>query len=140
MPSSNFPAFANFSSHKPVSHIQHPQPLHPLQHGQEHILPPHFQHMSHMYPMSPHVSGSPSSLPDMQPPAPRAWPVPQPAVSSFHPFSQSSSFYSSGQENSQYSFQPSSFSLAPSLVASNTNQSESGLAGEKTPQISSSDL
>ncbi|GFY54378.1 uncharacterized protein TNIN_203711 [Trichonephila inaurata madagascariensis] len=140
---SDFQAFSNFSSHKQVSHIQHPQPLHPLQHSQEHVLP-HLQHMSHMYPMASHLAGSPSSLTDMQPPAPRAWPVPQPAVSSFHPFSQSSSFYSSGQESSQFSFQPSSFSLPPSSVASSTNQSESnilsGSGGEKTSQISSSDL
>ncbi|KAF8785911.1 Helicase ARIP4 like protein [Argiope bruennichi] len=140
MPSSDFQAFSNFSAHKPVSHIQHPQPLHPLQHGQEHVLPSHLQHMSHMYPMSPHLTGNPSSLTDMQPPAPRAWPVPQPAVSSFHPFSQSSSFYSSGQESSQFSFQPSSFSLSPSSVASNTSQSEGGSGGEKASQINSSDL
>ncbi|GFS38893.1 helicase ARIP4 [Nephila pilipes] len=143
MSGSDFQAFPNFSSHKQVSHIQHPQPLHPLQHSQEHVLP-HLQHMSHIYPIASHLTGSPSSLTDMQPPAPRAWPVPQPAVSSFHPFGQSSSFYSSGQESSQFSFQPSSFSLTPSSVASTTNQSESnilsGSGGEKTSQISSSDL
>lgn len=138
-----FPAFSSFSSHKPASHIQHPQPLHPLQHSQEHALPPHLQHMSHMYPMSPHLTVTPS-LTDMQPIAPRAWPVPQPTVSSFHPFSQSSSFYSSGQESSQFSFHPSPFSLPSSSLASNSNQSESninsGSEGDKASHMNSSNL
>ncbi|KFM71907.1 hypothetical protein X975_12908, partial [Stegodyphus mimosarum] len=143
MSNSDFQAFSNFSSHKQVSHIQHPQPLHPLQHSQEHSLPAHLQHMSHLYPMLPHSTGSPS-LPDIQPPAPRAWPVPQPSVSSLHPYSQSSPYYSSGQESSQFSFQPSSFPLPPSSVPSNLIQSDcnvnAGSEGDKSSRINSSDL
>lgn len=138
--SSDFTAFSNFS-HKAAAHIQHPQPLHPLQHSQEHSLLPHLQHMSHLYPMPPHLAGT--SLPDTQPPAPRAWPVPQPSVSSFHPFSQSSSFFSSGQESSQFSF-PSSFPLPPSSLTPSLTQSDSNAnvasGSEKSSRISTSDM
>lgn len=138
----DFTTFSNFSSHKTAAHIQHPQPLHPLQHSQEHSLLPHLQHMSHLYPIPPHLPGT-SSLPDTQPPAPRAWPVPQPSVSSFHPFSQSSPFFSSGQESSQLSF-PSSFPLPPSTLTSSLTQSDSNSnvvsVNEKSSRISTSNM
>ncbi|XP_071044335.1 myb-like protein Q [Parasteatoda tepidariorum] len=120
VPNSDFQSFSNFSPRKP--HIQHPQPLHPLQHSQDPTLPPHLQHLSHLYSVPPHLAGSP--ITEMQPP--RAWPQPP-----FHPFSQSSPYYSSDQESSHFSFQSSFPSVA-------SNQSES--SEDKSPRISSSDV
>lgn len=74
-------------AHERVSQIQH-------QHSQEHSLPPHLQHTCHLY-----------STSDEQPP-----------VSSLHPFSQSSLYYSSGQKSSRFSPSSSPMPQAGSMA------------------------